>query len=54
MPHSRNRQEQTAPAARFLTSVVFKSFTLFPTFPLLLPRMSPKNPRGKRLLNARG
>jgi hypothetical protein len=54
MPRSRHCQSRAAVAARFLMSVVFRSFTLFRTFPFLLPRANPKDRRGERLVNARG
>jgi hypothetical protein len=41
-------------AARFLKSVVFKSFTLFPTFPFLFPLNDAQTQRGNRLVNERG
>ena len=42
------------PRCRFLASVVFRSFTLFPTFPLLLGRSDSRHRRGNRLVNASG
>jgi hypothetical protein len=51
---SQHCQSQAPVPGRFLKSVVFKSFTLFRTFPLFLPKNPPRARRGKRPVNARG